>query len=82
MSRAERFSSTPSTSKAEHFLEIFFVADQAVDVRDEFLGDLLGLLAAPELGAEIQVVADDRAGFVGGDERFLADGRACRRRGR
>ena len=41
---------------------------------DEFLGDLLGLFGCPELGAEIQIVADDRARFLGGENRFLAHG--------
>ena len=30
--------------EAEDFLEIFFVADEAIEMGDEFLGDLLGLL--------------------------------------
>ena len=65
--------STPSASIAEHLLEVFFVADQAVDVRHERLGRGDRFLAAPELGAEVEVVADDRAGFVGGLHRFGDD---------
>src|ERR1700722_10674602 len=53
--RGERFIG-PFDFKAEDFLEILFVADEAIDMGNEFLGDLLGLLAGPEFGAEIQVI--------------------------
>ena len=57
----------------EHLLKILFVADQAIDVRHERLGRLDRFFARPELRAEIQVVADDRAGLVGRFHRFGHD---------
>ena len=58
---------------AEHLLEIFLVADQAIDERDERLGRFDGFLAAPELGAEVEVVGDDRPRFMGGLDGFGGD---------
>ena len=67
--------STPSTSIAEHFLEILLVADEAVDVGDQRLGGGDRFFGVPEFGAEVEVVGDDRAGFVGGLDGFGDDWR-------
>lgn len=58
---------------AENLLKVFLVADEAVDVGDEGLGGFNGFLARPEFGAEVEVVGDDRAGFVGGLDGFSHD---------
>lgn len=53
---------------AEHFFKVFFVADEAVDVLDEWLGGGDGFGGGPELCPEVQVVGDDGAGVMGGLE--------------
>ena len=68
----------------EHFLKVLFVADQAIDVRDERLRGFDRFFARPKLRAEVEIVADDRAGFVGrfdgfGDELARVLRRARRR---
>ncbi len=71
---AEVFGVDAFDFEAEDFLEIFLVADEAVDVRDEVFGDFLGLLGAPEFGAEVEVVGGDGAVGFGLDEGFFDGG--------
>ena len=63
---------------AEHGGEVFFVAEEDVDLLDEFAIDFLGLGFAadglPERIAEVEVEGDEGAVFAGGVHGFVGDG--------
>ncbi len=60
--------------EAEDFLEVFFIADEAIDMLDEVFGDFLGFFAGPEFGAEIEIVGGDGAVGFGFLEGLFDDG--------